>query len=256
MQQYLNLCKKILSEGIAKKDRTNTGTLSIFGHQMRFNLLDGFPLLTTKKVNIRSAIYELLWFIKGDTNTKWLNDNDVHIWDAWADENGNLGPIYGKQWNNQNQLGKIIKMIKKNPDSRRLIVNSWNIHALPKMKLPPCHVLFQFYVNNSSLSLQLYQRSADVFIGLPFNIAEYALLLMMVAQVTNLVPRELIHTIGDAHIYLNHLKQVKLQVCREPKALPTMAINPEVKDIFRFKYEDFTLEDYVHNPFIKGEINV
>lgn len=256
MQQYINLCKKILSEGTSKKDRTGTGTLSIFGYQMRFNLLDGFPLLTTKKVNIKAAIYELLWFIKGDTNIKWLNDNDIHIWDAWADKDGNLGPIYGKQWNNRNQLGRVVKMIKKNPDSRRLIVNSWNTYALSKMKLPPCHVLFQFYVNNSNLSLHLYQRSADVFIGLPFNIAEYALLLMMVAQVTNLVPREFIHTIGDAHIYLNHLKHIKLQMNREPKALPTMTINPEIKDIFRFKYEDFKLENYVHKPFIKGEVNV
>ena len=264
MKQYLDLLDTILTKGAFKSDRTGTGTYSIFGHQMRFDLSKGFPLLTTKKLHLRSIIYELLWFLQGDTNVRYLHDHGVTIWDEWADLNGNLGPIYGHQWRSWgtpdggkvDQISQLIQQIQKTPDSRRLMVCAWNVGEIDKMALPPCHVLFQFYVNNSEISLQLYQRSADVFLGVPFNIASYTLLLMMVAQVCNLKPKEFIHTLGDAHIYSNHVEQAKLQLSREPRPLPTMRINPEVKDIFSFQYEDFTLENYDPHPHIKAEVAV
>lgn len=264
MKQYLDLLKTILEKGTPKNDRTGTGTISRFGHQMRFDLNEGFPLLTTKKLHLKSIIYELLWFLKGDTNVKYLQDHGVRIWNEWADENGNLGHIYGYQWRSWptpdgqhiDQISEVIETIKKNPDSRRLLVSAWNVGELDKMNLPPCHILFQFYVANGKLSCQLYQRSADVFLGVPFNIASYALLTMMVAQVTGLHPGEFIHTLGDAHIYSNHIEQVKLQLTREPYPLPTMHINPDVKNIFDFKYEDFELRNYQAHSHIKGEVAV
>lgn len=264
MKQYLQLCEHILKNGIKKEDRTGTGTISTFGYQMRFDLMEGFPLLTTKKLHLKSIIYELLWFLNGDTNVKYLQDHGVRIWNEWADENGDLGPIYGHQWRSWttktgetiDQISEVIDQIKNNPDSRRLIVNAWNVGDLKEMALPPCHCFFQFYVADGKLSCQLYQRSADVFLGVPFNIASYALLTMMIAQVCDLQPGEFIHTIGDAHIYLNHLEQVKLQLTREPRPLPTMKINPTVKDIFSFQYEDFVLENYHPHPHIKGEVSV
>lgn len=264
MKQYLDLLDTILTKGAFKSDRTGTGTYSIFGHQMRFDLSEGFPLLTTKKLHLRSIIYELLWFLQGDTNIRYLKEHGVSIWDEWADPDGDLGPIYGHQWRSWgtpdggkvDQISQLIDQIKRTPDSRRLMVCAWNVGEIDKMALPPCHVLFQFYVNNGEISLQLYQRSADVFLGVPFNIASYALLLMMVAQVCNLKPKEFIHTLGDAHIYSNHVEQAKLQLTREPRPLPTMRINPEVKDIFSFQYEDFTLENYDPHPHIKAEVAV
>ena len=264
MKQYLDLLNRIMTEGNKKHDRTGTGTISIFGNQMRFNLEDGFPLLTTKKLHLKSIIYELLWFLKGDTNVKYLQEHGVRIWNEWADENGELGPVYGHQWRSWpdyngghiDQINNVIEQIKHNPDSRRMIVSAWNVADIDQMKLPPCHCLFQFYVANGKLSLQLYQRSADTFLGVPFNIASYALLLMMMAQVTGLKPGEFIHTTGDTHIYLNHLEQVKLQLTREPRPLPTMRINPDVKDLFDFKYEDFTLENYNPWPHISGQVSV
>jgi len=264
MKQYLNLLNTILENGSFKSDRTGTGTYSIFGYQMRFDLSEGFPLLTTKKLHLRSIIHELLWFLQGDTNIKYLKDNGVSIWDEWADENGELGPVYGKQWRSWatpdgrsiDQITNLIHQIKNTPDSRRLIVSAWNVADVDNMALPPCHTMFQFYVNNGELSCQLYQRSADVFLGVPFNIASYALLLMMVAQVCDLKPKEFIHTLGDAHIYSNHVEQAKLQLSREPRKLPTMRINPEVKDIFGFHYEDFSLENYDPHPHIKAEVAV
>lgn len=264
MKQYLDLCKHILEDGIKKEDRTGTGTISTFGNQMRFNLQDGFPLVTTKKVHLKSIIHELLWFINGDTNIKYLKDNGVSIWDEWADENGDLGPVYGRQWRSWqtsdgttiDQLSNVIDQIKNNPNSRRMIVSAWNPGDVDKMALPPCHCFFQFYVVNETLSCMLYQRSCDVFLGVPFNIASYALLTMMVAQVCGLKAGEFVHTLGDAHIYLNHIDQVKLQLSREPRALPKMNINPNVKDLFSFKYDDFTLTDYDPYPPIKGAVSV
>ena len=264
MRQYHDLLKTILAEGSVKKDRTGVGTKSIFGYQMRFNLEEGFPLLTTKKLHLRSIIHELLWFINGETNVKYLNDNKVTIWDEWADENGDLGPIYGyqwRQWHNldgttTDQLMEVVESIKKNPDSRRHIVSAWNVSDINKMKLPPCHVLFQFYVADGKLSCQLYQRSADVFLGVPFNIASYALLTMMMAQVTGLKLGTFVHTIGDAHIYMNHMEQVNLQLSRAPMDLPRMILNPDVKSIVDFKYEDFSLEGYNSYPSIKADIAI
>lgn len=264
MKQYLDLCRHILENGVQKKDRTGTGTISIFGYQMRFDLSEGFPLLTTKKLHLKSIIYELLWFLKGDTNIRYLNENGVTIWDEWADENGDLGPIYGYQWRswpdgkggNIDQIARVVEQIKNNPDSRRLIVSAWNVADIDEMALPPCHCLFQFYVSDGKLSCQLYQRSGDVFLGVPFNIASYSLLTMMIAQVTGLKPGEFIHTFGDAHIYLNHVEQVKLQLTRTPKKLPTMKINPNVQSIFDFTYEDFEIVDYDPHPHIKGEVSV
>lgn len=264
MKQYLDLLNRVLTEGSAKEDRTGTGTISVFGHQMRFNLEEGFPLLTTKKLHLKSIIYELLWFLQGDTNVKYLQDHGVRIWNEWADENGELGPVYGHQWRSWpdykggtiDQIANVVNMIKSNPDSRRLIVSAWNVAEVEKMALPPCHTLFQFYVANGRLSLQLYQRSADIFLGVPFNIASYALLLMMVAQATGLKAGDFVHTLGDAHIYRNHLDQVKLQLTREPRKLPIMKINPEKKDIFSFEYEDFTLEGYDPHPHIAGQVAV
>jgi len=264
MKQYLDLCRHILENGVQKKDRTGTGTISVFGYQMRFDLSEGFPLLTTKKLHLKSIIYELLWFLKGDTNIRYLNENGVTIWDEWADENGDLGPIYGYQWRswpdgkggNIDQIARVVEQIKNNPDSRRLIVSAWNVADIDEMALPPCHCLFQFYVSDGKLSCQLYQRSADVFLGVPFNIASYSLLTMMIAQVTGLKPGEFIHTFGDAHIYLNHIEQVKLQLTRTPKKLPTMKINPNVRSIFDFTYEDFEIVDYDPHPHIKGEVSV
>ena len=264
MKQYLDLLQRILDEGVEKGDRTGTGTKSIFGHQMRFNLADGFPLLTTKKLHLKSIIYELLWFLQGDTNVKYLQDNGVRIWNEWADENGELGPIYGYQWRSWpdydgghiDQITNLINDIKNNPNSRRLIVSAWNVADVDKMKLPPCHLLFQFYVADGKLSLQLYQRSADVFLGVPFNIASCALLLMMVAQVTGLKAGEFVHTTGDTHIYLNHMEQVHTQLERTPRKLPKMVINPDVKNIFDFKYEDFQLEEYDPWPHISGKVSV
>lgn len=264
MQQYLDLLKHVLDNGTRKTDRTGTGTISVFGYQMRFNLEQGFPLLTTKKLHTRSIIHELLWFLKGETNIKYLTDNKVTIWDEWADKDGNLGPVYGYQWRSWptadgrhiDQISELIHMIKTKPDSRRLLVSAWNVGEIEKMALPPCHTMFQFYVAEGKLSCQLYQRSADIFIGVPFNIASYALFTMMVAQVCNLKPGDFVHTFGDAHIYLNHLDQVNLQLTREPRALPKMEINPEVKDIFSFKIEDFTLTGYDPHPHIKGEVAV
>lgn len=264
MKQYLDLLEHILEKGTKKQDRTGTGTLSVFGYQMRFNLADGFPALTTKKLHLRSIIYELLWFLRGDTNIKYLKDNGVTIWDEWADSEGNLGPVYGYQWRSWpttdgrhiDQIANLVDQIKKNPDSRRLIVNAWNVGEVEKMKLPPCHVLFQFYVSHGKLSCQLYQRSADVFLGVPFNIASYALLTLMLAQVCNLEPGEFIHTFGDAHLYVNHIEQAKLQLTRDTRKLPTMKINPDVKDIFGFQYSDFMLEGYNPHPTIKAPIAV
>lgn len=263
-RQYLDLCKHILDHGTEKMDRTGTGTISLFGYQMRTNLADGFPLLTTKKLSLKAIIHELLWFLKGDTNIKYLQENNVRIWNEWADENGDLGPVYGKQWRSWtapngttiDQIAGVIEEIKRNPDSRRLIVNAWNVGELKDMALAPCHCMFQFYVNNGKLSCQLYQRSADVFLGVPFNIASYALLTMMIAQVCDLEPGEFIHTFGDVHIYSNHVEQVKLQLTREPKALPKMQINPNVKSVFEFTYDDFQLVDYDAHPHIKGEVSV
>ena len=264
MKQYLELLKRIKEEGVKKEDRTGTGTISVFGHQMRFNLEDGFPLLTTKKLHLKSIIHELLWFLKGDTNVKYLQENGVRIWNEWADENGDLGHIYGYQWRSWpdyngghiDQISEVIDTIKNNPNSRRIIVNAWNVADLGNMNLPPCHMFFQFYVADGKLSLQMYQRSADTFLGVPFNIASYALLLMMVAQVTGLKPGEFIHTTGDTHLYLNHLEQIELQLTREPRPLPKMKINPDVKSIFDFKYEDFELVDYDPHPHIKGVVAV
>ncbi len=264
MRQYLDLLDRILTEGTRKDDRTGTGTISVFGHQMRFNLEEGFPCLTTKKLHLKSIIHELLWFLNGDTNVKYLQDNGVRIWNEWADENGNLGHIYGYQWRSWpgydgehiDQIKEVVETIKNNPDSRRIIVNAWNVGDIKNMNLPPCHAMFQFYVADGKLSLQLYQRSADCFLGVPFNIASYALLLQMMAQVTGLKAGEFIHTLGDAHLYLNHIEQAKQQLTREPKKLPQMAINPEVKDIFSFKFEDFSLENYDAHPHIKAEVSV
>ena len=264
MQQYLDLLRHIRQNGVMKEDRTGTGTQSVFGYQMRFNLQDGFPLLTTKKVHLKSIIHELLWFISGDTNINYLRENGVTIWDEWADEQGNLGPVYGHQWRSWtcpngkaiDQLSGVINLIQQNPNSRRMLVTAWNPAEVDQMALPPCHCLFQFYVANGKLSCQLYQRSADVFLGVPFNIASYALLTMMIAQVCGLEPGEFIHTTGDTHIYRNHFEQVELQLSREPRKLPTMHINPEVKSIFDFKYEDFTLEGYDPWPAIKAPVAV
>ena len=264
MQQYLNLLNRILAEGTQKGDRTGTGTLSIFGHQMRFDLRDGFPLLTTKKLHLKSIIYELLWFLRGDTNVHYLQEHGVRIWNEWADENGELGPVYGHQWRSWpdykggtiDQIKNVVDMIKHNPDSRRMLVTAWNPAEVEDMALPPCHCLFQFYVAEGRLSLQLYQRSADSFLGVPFNIASYALLLQMIAQVTGLEAGEFIHTTGDTHLYLNHLEQAKLQLTREPRPLPKMKINPDVKDIFDFKYEDFELIGYDPLPHIPGVVAV
>tara|TARA_Y100000768_G_C23815996_1_gene604145 strand:+ start:82 stop:876 length:795 start_codon:yes stop_codon:yes gene_type:complete len=264
MKQYHNLLKTILEKGDKKSDRTGTGTISVFGHQMRFNLEDGFPLITTKKIHLKSIIYELLWFLNGDNNIKYLNDNGVRIWDEWADENGDLGPVYGVQWRSwqgkdgtsHDQIKNLIKTLKNNPYSRRHIISAWNVPEIENMALPPCHTIFQFYVNDNKLSCQLYQRSADVFLGVPFNIASYALLTMMIAQVCDLKLGDFVHTFGDAHIYLNHLDQVKLQLSRETFPLPKMKINGSVDDIFSFEYEDFTLENYSAHPHIKGEVSV
>ncbi len=264
MKQYLDLLSHVSKHGIRKDDRTGTGTVSTFGYQMRFDLSEGFPLMTTKKLHIKSIIHELLWFLQGDTNTKYLNDNGVRIWNEWADEHGNLGHIYGFQWrswptpggSHVDQISSVIQSIKNSPDSRRHIVSAWNVGELDQMALPPCHILFQFYVAGGKLSCQLYQRSADIFLGVPFNIASYSFLLMMMAQVCGLQVGEFIHTLGDAHIYLNHMEQVGLQLGREPKALPTVHLNPEIKDIFDFKFEDFIVENYDPHPNIKGAISV
>jgi len=264
MKQYLDLMKHVLETGTQKHDRTGTGTLSVFGYQMRFNLQDGFPLVTTKKLHLKSIIHELIWFLQGDTNIEYLKDNGVRIWDEWADENGDLGPVYGHQWRSWptpdgghiDQITQVVNTIKTNPDSRRIIVSAWNVSEVNKMALPPCHSLFQFYVADGKLSCQLYQRSADIFLGVPFNIASYALLTMMMAQVCDLQPGDFIHTFGDAHLYNNHIEQTNLQLSREPRPLPTMKINPDVKDIFAFKFEDFTLENYDPWPHIKGAVAV
>ena len=256
--------KHVLENGTQKHDRTGTGTLSVFGYQMRFNLQDGFPLVTTKKLHLKSIIHELIWFLQGDTNIKYLKDNGVRIWDEWADENGNLGPVYGHQWRSWpkpdgghiDQISQVVKQIKTNPDSRRLMVSAWNVADVERMALPPCHSLFQFYVADGRLSCQLYQRSADIFLGVPFNIASYALLTLMMAQVCDLQPGDFVHTFGDAHLYNNHIEQTNLQLSREPRPLPTMKINPDVKDIFAFKFEDFTLENYDPWPHIKGIVAV
>ncbi|MFY0757939.1 thymidylate synthase [Metabacillus dongyingensis] len=264
MKQYLDLCKHVLQSGTVKEDRTGTGTISTFGYQMRFDLKEGFPLLTTKKLHLKSIIHELIWFLRGDTNVKYLQENGVRIWNEWADENGELGPVYGHQWRSWagadgqtvDQISKLIDQIKNNPDSRRLIVSAWNPADVDDMALPPCHCFFQFYVADGKLSCQLYQRSADVFLGVPFNIASYALLTMMVAHVTDLEPGEFVHTFGDVHIYKNHLEQVDLQLTRDVRALPKMSLNPDVKSIFDFTYEDFTLEGYDPHPHIKGAVSV
>ena len=264
MQQYHDLMKHILAKGVKKEDRTGTGTISMFGYQMRFDLSEGFPVVSTKKLHLRSIIYELLWFLKGETNVKYLKDNKVSIWDEWADEKGELGPVYGYQWRSWptpegghiDQITQLIEQIKKNPDSRRLIVSAWNVADINKMKLPPCHAFFQFYVADGKLSCQLYQRSADVFLGVPFNIASYALLTLMVAQVCGLKPGDFVHTLGDAHLYINHIEQTKLQLSRSLKKLPQMKINPEVKSIFDFKFEDFSLENYDPHPHIKAEVAI
>ena len=264
MKQYLDLLDRILTEGHKKTDRTGTGTLSVFGNQMRFNLEDGFPLLTTKKLHLKSIIYELLWFLRGDTNVRWLQEHGVRIWNEWADENGELGPVYGHQWRSWpdynggtiDQIQNVIDLIKNHPDSRRMMVSAWNPAEVERMALPPCHCLFQFYVADDRLSLQLYQRSADTFLGVPFNIASYALLLQMMAQVTGLKPGEFVHTTGDTHLYLNHLEQARLQLTRTPRPLPTMKINPDVKNLFDFKYEDFELEGYNPYDHIKAEVSV
>ncbi len=264
MKQYLDLLRRIKEEGTIKTDRTGTGTKSVFGHQMRFNLADGFPLVTTKKCHLKSIIYELLWFLKGETNIKYLQENGVRIWNEWADENGDLGHVYGYQWRSWpdykgghiDQISQVIEQIKNNPDSRRLLVSAWNVAEVDEMALPPCHLLFQFYVADGKLSLQLYQRSADCFLGVPFNIASYSLLLLMVAQVCGLEPGEFVHTTGDTHLYLNHMEQTDLQLTREPRPLPQMRLNPEVKNIFDFKYEDFELVNYDPHPHIKGVVAV
>jgi len=274
MKQYLDLIQHVIDNGITKEDRTGTGTKSVFGHQMRFDLSEGFPMVTTKKLHLKSIIYELLWFLKGDTNIKYLNDNGVKIWDAWADENGDLGPVYGYQWRNWNgngidQITEVIETIKNNPDSRRMMVSAWNPSVLPdtsksfsenvannKAALPPCHAFFQFYVSDGKLSCQLYQRSADIFLGVPFNIASYALFTMMMAQVTGLAYGDFIHTFGDAHIYNNHMEQINLQLSRGPKSLPKMIINPEVKNIFEFTFKDFNLVEYNPHPHIPGRVSV
>ena len=264
MRQYQDLMERVLKHGLEKRDRTGTGTLSVFGHQMRFDLSEGFPLVTTKKLHLKSIIYELLWFLAGDTNVRWLQEKGVSIWNEWADDEGELGPVYGHQWRSWpakdgkaiDQISWVVNEIKRNPDSRRLIVTAWNPADIEKMALPPCHCLFQFYVGDGRLSCQLYQRSADVFLGVPFNIASYALLTMMVAQVANLKPGEFIHTFGDAHLYLNHLDQAREQLSRRPYPLPKMKLNPDVKDIFAFKFEDFTLENYQAHPHIKAPVAV
>lgn len=264
MQQYLDLLQRVLDEGVKKEDRTGTGTISVFGHQMRFDLAKGFPLLTTKKLHLKSIIYELLWFLKGSTNVKYLQEHGVRIWNEWAKEDGELGPIYGYQWRswpdykggNIDQIAQVIESIKNNPNSRRHIVSAWNVGQLNDMQLPPCHILFQFYVADGKLSCQLYQRSADIFLGVPFNIASYAILTMMIAQVTGLELGDFVHTLGDAHIYLNHIEQAKLQLTREPYPLPVMEINPNVKSINDFEFEDFQLKNYTAHPHIKGEISV
>ena len=264
MKQYHDLMRHVLEHGVKKEDRTGTGTYSVFGYQMRFDLSAGFPLLTTKKLHTRSIIHELLWFLKGDTNIAYLKENGVRIWDEWADEQGNLGPVYGYQWRSWptadgrhiDQISQVVEMIRKNPDSRRLIVSAWNVSDLNQMKLPPCHAFFQFYVADGKLSCQLYQRSADIFLGVPFNIASYALLTMMIAQVCGLQPGDFVHTLGDAHIYSNHVEQAKLQLTRDCRPLPLMKINPDVRSIFDFKFEDFTLENYDPHPHIKAEVAV
>ena len=264
MRQYIYLLDRIMKEGVKKTDRTGTGTLSIFGHQMRFNLDDGFPLLTTKKLHLKSIIYELLWFLRGDTNVKWLQEHGVRIWNEWADENGELGPVYGHQWRSWpdyaggtiDQIDNVVNLIRHNPDSRRMIVSAWNVAEVEKMALPPCHTMFQFYVAEGRLSLQLYQRSADTFLGVPFNIASYALLLQMMAQVTGLRPGDFIHTTGDTHVYLNHMEQVKLQLTRQPRPLPVMKLNPDVKELSDFTYEDFELVGYDPWPHIAGKVSV
>ncbi|WP_062356591.1 thymidylate synthase [Bacillus kwashiorkori] len=264
MKQYLQLCEHVLKNGVKKEDRTGTGTISTFGYQMRFDLKEGFPLVTTKKLHLKSIIFELLWFLRGDTNVKYLQENGVRIWNEWADESGNLGPVYGAQWRSWqsrdgktiDQISDVIEQIKTNPNSRRLIVSAWNVGEIEKMALAPCHALFQFYVADGKLSCQLYQRSADVFLGVPFNIASYALLTMMIAQVCDLELGEFVHTFGDVHIYLNHLEQVKLQLTREPRELPKLKLNPNVKNIFDFEYSDFTLEGYDPHPHIKGVVSV
>ena len=264
MRQYHELMERILADGVEKRDRTGTGTLSVFGHQMRFDLAQGFPLTTTKKLHLKSIIYELLWFLAGDTNIKFLNDHGVTIWNEWADENGDLGPVYGSQWRSWplpgggtiDQIANVLEAIRRNPDSRRLIVTAWNPAEVERMALPPCHCLFQFYVAQGRLSCQLYQRSADVFIGVPFNIASYALLTIMVAQVTGLNPGEFVHTLGDAHLYVNHLEQARLQLAREPRPLPTMRLTPAVTDLFAFRYEDFELQGYDPHPNIKAKVAV
>ena len=264
MQQYLDLMQRVMQSGTLKKDRTGTGTKSVFGHQIRFDLSKGFPCITTKKLHLRSIIHELLWFLKGDTNIKYLQENGVRIWDEWADKNGELGHVYGYQWRSWptpdgehiDQISKVINTLKENPNSRRIIVSAWNVGEIEKMALPPCHTFFQFYVSNKKLSCQLYQRSADIFLGVPFNIASYALLTMMIAQVCNLHVGEFIHTLGDAHIYTNHFEQTKLQLTRNPKTLPKMKINPEVKNIFNFKYEDFELINYNPHPHIIGAVAI
>jgi len=264
MKQYHDLLRRILEEGVVKGDRTGTGTKSVFGHQMRFNLQDGFPLLTTKKLHLKSIIYELLWFLKGDTNVRYLQEHGVRIWNEWAGEDGELGPIYGHQWRSWpdysggsiDQISEVVRQLRENPDSRRIIVSAWNVADLGKMHLPPCHLLFQFYVADGRLSLQLYQRSADTFLGVPFNIASYALLLQMMAQVTGLVAGDFVHTTGDTHLYLNHLEQARLQLTRAPRPLPRMVINPDVKDIFSFRYEDFELQGYDPWPHIPAQVSV
>ncbi len=264
MRQYHDLMERVLKAGVEKRDRTGTGTLSVFGHQMRFDLADGFPMMTTKKLFLKAIVLELLWFLRGDTNVRWLQEQGVTIWDEWADADGELGPVYGHQWRSWpnpeggtiDQIANVVSDIKRNPDSRRLIVSAWNPVDVPKMALPPCHCLFQFYVANGKLSCQLYQRSADIFLGVPFNIASYALLTLMIAQVTGLTPGEFVHTLGDAHLYLNHLDQAREQLSRRPYPLPAMRINPEVRDVFDFRYEDFKLENYQAHPTIKAEIAV
>ncbi len=264
MKQYLDLMRHVREHGVRKEDRTGTGTLSVFGYQMRFDLAQGFPVVTTKKLHLRSIIHELLWFLRGDTNIKYLRDNQVSIWDEWADANGDLGPVYGSQWRSWpsadgrhiDQISQVLEQLRNNPDSRRIIVSAWNVGEIDKMALPPCHAFFQFYVANGKLSCQLYQRSADIFLGVPFNIASYALLTMMIAQVVGLQPGEFVHTLGDAHLYLNHLEQADLQLSREPYALPTLRMNPEVKDLFAFRFEDFDLLDYQHHPHIKAPVAV
>jgi thymidylate synthase len=264
MQQYLDLMERILEHGTRKRDRTGTGTLSVFGHQMRFDLSRGFPLVTTKKLHVKSIVHELLWFLRGETNIRYLNEHGVRIWDEWADDQGDLGPVYGQQWRSWpasdgetiDQMSRVIEAIRRSPESRRLIVSAWNPAEVDKMALPPCHCLFQFYVADGRLSCQMYQRSADVFLGVPFNIASYALLTLMVAQVTELAPGDFVHTFGDAHLYLNHLEQARLQLARTPRPLPTMRLNPAVKDLFGFRYEDFILEGYEPHPHIKAQVAV